>query len=65
MLFRSEGECTGRVLRVTDTEVELDVDGTKREVLFERVRKAQVQVELNPPKEFALPGEEAGNEEEA
>ena len=60
-----EGECTGRVLRVTDTGVELDVDGTKREVLFERVRKAQVQVELNPPKEFALPGEEAGNEEEA
>ena len=60
-----EGECTGRVLRVTDTGVELDVDGTKREVSFERVRKAQVEVELNPPKEFALPGEEAGNEEEA
>ena len=64
-LILVEGECTGRIVRVTDTGVELDVDGAEREVPFEQVRKAQVQVELNPPKEVALPGEEAENEEEA
>ena len=61
----AEGECVGRILHVTDTGVVLDVGGVNREVSFDQVHRARVQVELNPPKEFALPGEEAGNEEEA
>ena len=61
----AEEQITGRIIRVGDTGVEIEVNGVVRKVPFDQVRKAQVQVELNPPKEFASQGEEAGNEEEA
>lgn len=49
---------TGRIVGVTDIAAILDIDGNTREVAVDLVRKATVQVELNPPKGFALPGDE-------
>lgn len=53
-----EGQCTGRIIGVTEETVELDIDGATRSVPLADITKAQVQVELNPPKEFALPSDD-------
>ena len=53
---------TGRILGTSDTAVRLHIDGVEREIPLDDIRKAVVQVEMNPPKEFALPGDD--NEEE-
>lgn len=62
-LSLEDGDCTGRITAITDSGVELHVDGTTRTFAFSDIRKAQVQVELNPPKEYALPGNDAVDEE--
>jgi ribosome maturation factor RimP len=38
---------TGRIVSSTEDAVVVDVDGTRRELLYAEVGKAQVQVELN------------------
>lgn len=62
-LILEDGECVGRIVAATGDGVELDVEGVVRAFPFTDIRKAQVQIELNPPKEYALPGDEANNEE--
>ncbi|MDO5084065.1 ribosome maturation factor RimP [Arachnia propionica] len=53
---------TGRIVGASDDAVRLRVDGAEREIPLDDIRRAVVQVEMNPPKEFALPGDD--NEEE-
>lgn len=62
-LSLEDGECVGRIVAATGDGVELDVEGVVRAFPFTDIRKAQVQIELNPPKEYALPGDEPNNEE--
>jgi ribosome maturation factor RimP len=40
---------TGRIVSSDDRTVELDVDGTRREVAYADVAKALVQIEFNRP----------------
>jgi ribosome maturation factor RimP len=42
-------ELTGRIVSSDDRAVELDVDGTRREVAYTDVAKALVQIEFNRP----------------
>ncbi|MDO5092811.1 MAG: ribosome maturation factor RimP [Propionibacteriaceae bacterium] len=62
-LSLEDDDLIGRIIAVTDSDVELHVDGAPRIFAFSDIRKAQVQVELNPPKEYALPGNNAVDEE--
>ena len=41
------GEVTGRIIGSDDTTATLDVDGTRREVAYDDVAKALVQIEFN------------------
>ncbi len=43
----ADGEVTGRIAGVSDTEVTLDVDGTPRVLALDSLTRAVVQVELN------------------
>jgi ribosome maturation factor RimP len=43
------GEVEGRIGSSTDDAVTLDVDGTDREVAYEDIAKAKVQIEFNRP----------------
>jgi ribosome maturation factor RimP len=45
--LRDGSSCTGRVLESDDHGVVLDVDGSRRQVAFDEVDKARVQIELN------------------
>lgn len=47
------GQVTGRIRGVTDTGVELDVDGSVSEFAFDQITKAVVQIEMNRPVEEA------------
>lgn len=64
-LSLAEEGLTARILDVTDDVVRLGIDGAEREIPLGDIRKAVVQVELNPPKEFALPGDHDNEDEEA
>ncbi len=48
-VLRDGGEHTGRVLRVDDDSVVLDVDGVERAVPLRTVARGEVQVEFNRP----------------
>lgn len=61
----AEEGIVGRVLASTGTTVTLGVDGVgEREIPLSEIRRAVVQVEMNPPKEFALPGDHDNEEED-
>jgi ribosome maturation factor RimP len=45
--LREGGTVTGRVVDSDDDHAVLDVDGSRRDVPFEQVAKARVQIELN------------------
>lgn len=51
-LWIEDSEITGRIMGVEGETVQLDVDGADREVQLADVRKAVVQVEMNPPKQY-------------
>jgi ribosome maturation factor RimP len=45
--LRDGGSCTGRIVESDEHRVVLDVDGSRREVPFDQVGRARVQIELN------------------
>jgi ribosome maturation factor RimP len=49
---------TGRVISTADDSARLDVDGATREVAYDDVAKARVQIEFNRPKSAARAAEE-------
>ena len=59
-VLRDGGEHTGRVLRVDDDSVVLDVDGIGRAVPLRTVARGEVQVEFNRP--GAAPAGSSGDE---
>ncbi len=50
-VWLDEAETLGRIVEATDDEVILDVDGTRRPLRLDAIKKAVVQVELNRPTE--------------
>lgn len=49
-LWLPDGEVTGRIVSASDDAVTLDVDGATENYALADIRKAVVQVELNPPR---------------
>lgn len=50
-VWLGETQELGRIVEATDDEVILDVDGTRRPLKLDAIKKAVVQVELNRPTE--------------
>ena len=63
-VLRDGGEHIGRVLRVDDDGVVLDVAGTERTLPFRAVARGEVQVEFHRPEaEQGAPGDASGSDE--
>lgn len=63
-LWLPEGEVTGRIVGVGDDAVTLEVDTAPAEYALSDIRKAVVQVELNPPKGQELWEDAEGTDDE-